>query len=120
MPRHKITTDPVTTHTHDWADVTGEPSTYPPSAHTHAWTDVTGKPTTFAPSAHNHAAADINSGTLSVERVTPTVGLFVFKSSGGAWPARPTARTDVTVCWVGAAPDPTDMLAGKDLRFISP
>lgn len=45
--------------THDWAGITGKPTSYPPSGHTHAWGDITGKPSTFTPSAHKHVKADI-------------------------------------------------------------
>ena len=69
--------------THDWASITGKPTSYPPSGHTHddryyteseideklsglptsghthAWGDITGKPSTFTPSAHKHVKADI-------------------------------------------------------------
>lgn len=59
-------TFPSSAHTHDWADVTGTPTTvagygitdvytktaadarYSPLAHTHPWADVTGAPTTLA------------------------------------------------------------------------
>lgn len=69
--------------THDWASITGKPTSYPPSGHTHddryytesemdtklagksatghkhLWADITNKPSTFAPSAHKHVKADI-------------------------------------------------------------
>lgn len=69
--------------THDWASITGKPTSYPPSEHTHddryyteseldtklagksatghkhLWADITNKPSTFAPSAHKHVKADI-------------------------------------------------------------
>ena len=32
--------------------------------HTHDWADVTGEPLTWPPSAHNHAGSEINSGTI--------------------------------------------------------
>lgn len=43
-------------HTHDWADITGEPAytTRWPS-----WSEVTGKPSTFTPSSHSHDWSDI-------------------------------------------------------------
>ena len=46
--------------THDWASITGKPTSYPPSGHTHAWGEITGKPSTFPPSAHKHVKADIS------------------------------------------------------------
>jgi hypothetical protein len=81
------------------------------ASHTHAatavaWVDITGKPATFTPSAHSHTIADLPSGT--------TISAYY---SGTAWPARPTARTDVTVLWIGGSSTtpPTAGLSGKDL-----
>ncbi|MHB1170774.1 MAG: hypothetical protein ACYC28_15975, partial [Longimicrobiales bacterium] len=46
----------ASSHTHPWADITGEPvyTTRWPT-----WTEVTSKPTTFAPSAHSHPWEEI-------------------------------------------------------------
>lgn len=38
---------------------------------------------------------------------------FVIKKSGGVWPSRPTARTDLIAIWVGAEPAPTIGGAGN-------
>lgn len=65
---------------------------------------------------HSHALADLPAGT------TITV-----QKSGGTWPARPTARTDVFVAWKGADPSPAivssgtgGMLDGVDYRLVTP
>lgn len=39
------------------------------------------------------------------------------KKVAGTWPPRPTARTDVTVNWLGSDPDPLDMLE-SDWRTV--
>jgi hypothetical protein len=65
--------------------------------------------------SHSHVVADMPSGTT----------LTVFKT-GSSWPARPTARADITVQWVGADPSPAivtsgtgGMLSGSDLRWAT-
>lgn len=47
--------------------------------------------------------------------------------TGGTWPARPTARTDIIVRWKGADPGPAEvssgtggMITGVDERAITP
>lgn len=58
------------------------------------------------------------SGVSSVggEDLPPGSTLSVIKS-GGTWPARPTSRTDITVIWYGAAPEPAGLLASSDVRI---
>lgn len=52
--------------------------------------------------------------------------LTVLKS-GGTWPSRPTARTDIVVAWKGADPSPSivssgtgGMLNNVDYRLVTP
>jgi len=48
------------------------------TGHTHDYASLTGIPSTFTPSAHQHAASDISSGTLDIARIpTGTTGLTV-------------------------------------------
>lgn len=55
----KPATFPPDAHSHDWADITGEPVYTTRWA---AWSEVTSKPATFPPSAHSHAAGDLPVG----------------------------------------------------------
>ncbi len=61
----KPSTFAPSSHTHPWADITGAPGTYAPSAHTHPWAEVTGKPATYPPSAHSHDYLPLTGGTLT-------------------------------------------------------
>jgi len=52
---------------------------------------------------------------------------FTVTKTGSTWPARPTARTDVTVQWKGADPSPAivssgtgGMIDGVDIRLVTP
>lgn len=56
-------------HTHPWAQVTGQPAT---ATRWPSFAEVTDKPTTYAPSAHNHDAGNITSGVLNKARI-PTL-----------------------------------------------
>lgn len=49
-------------HTHDWADVTGEPAY---TTRWPTWEEVTGKPSAFPPASHNHDSRYYTEGELS-------------------------------------------------------
>ncbi|AWY04856.1 minor tail protein [Microbacterium phage Floof] len=63
------------------------------ASHTHDWDEVTGKPSSFPPSAHNHSATQITSGTLPISRggtgasnasdALEAMGIFVQSSAPG-------------------------------------
>lgn len=57
----------------------------------------------------------------------PAGSTLTVAKSGGAWPARPTSRSDVIVQWKGPDPSPSivssgtgGMLDNVDIRFITP
>lgn len=50
-------------------------------------------------------------GAVTYETV-PAGSTFTLDRSGGAWPARPTARTDVVIRWRGVAPPPPLVASG--------
>jgi hypothetical protein len=61
----------------------------------------------------------------TLEDALPGLVIAVRKSSG-AWPARPTARPDIVVHWIGADPDPVIVtsgtggaLDGVDIRVVT-
>lgn len=61
--------------------------------------------------------ADTGAG-VSIAQL-PAGEVLSVKYNGG-WPARPTARTDITVLYFASAssnPDPTDFVAGTDYRI---
>lgn len=65
----------------------------------------------------NLAASKINSGTFDVARL-PAGSTLSVVYDGSAWPARPTARTDVIVQWIdytGTAPVPSGGVADLDI-----
>lgn len=71
-----------------------------------------------------NAAAPAGGGT--VETIPPGSTLTVQKVNG-AWPARPTGRSDVTVQWKGPDPSPAIVTSGTggmlnniDIRLITP
>jgi len=93
-----------------------------------------------AAAVHTHASTSITDFATAVDaRITaagaagPTVAnipagsiLVVKKSTAGAWPARPTSRSDVTVAWQGADPSPVivasgtgGMLDNVDVRWVT-
>lgn len=63
-----------------------------------------------AASSHSHAIADLPANTV-----------FSAYWTGSAWPARPTARTDVPVLWIGGteANPPSAAVNGKDIWIRS-
>ena len=50
-------------------------------------------------------------GAVTYETV-PAGATFTIDRSGGAWPARPTARTDVVIRWRGVSPAPPLVASG--------
>lgn len=57
----------------------------------------------------------------------PAGSMLAVRKTGTTWPARPTARTDVIVNWIGADPSPAivpsgtaGMLDNIDIRFVTP
>lgn len=62
-------------------------------------------------------------GIISKDDLPAGSILYVVKV-GTSWPARPTARTDIRVIWIGADPDPTIVSSGTggalngDLRWV--
>lgn len=72
-----------------------------------------------------------NVGAGGVSSVTyenlPAGTLIVVRKTNGTWPARPTARTDITIDWTGTAPFPPivasgtgGMLDNVDRKSITP
>lgn len=59
-----------------------------------------------------------SSGPLTLDDLPAGVLVTVVKSTT-TWPARPTARTDLVVEWIGPDPDPAGMLA-NDKRTLTP
>jgi hypothetical protein len=56
----------------------------------------------------------------------PTGSVFAASKISGAWQARPTSRTDVTVLWIGPDPSPVVVTSGTggmyetDIRIVTP
>lgn len=70
--------------------------------------------------SHTHAATDITSGLLGVADAPAGSQIVVDKvKNGGTWPARPTARTDVTVKWIGDTDPSTAAINGDTWLDIS-
>jgi hypothetical protein len=60
---------------------------------------------------------------VAIAEATPG-SLFVVQKVSGAWPVRPSNRTDIFVAWKGADPSPdinaTYMLNNVDVRWVTP
>jgi len=57
----------------------------------------------------------------------PAGSVVAVRKVDGVWPARPTARADIVVHWVGADPDPVIVASGTggaldnvDVRIVAP
>lgn len=84
-------------HTHDWASVTGKPAEFTPAAHSHAQSDVTGLSTALAGKAglsHSHvigdvtglqSAIDVAAGTAAWASVSGKPSTFTPSSHSHAW-----------------------------------
>jgi hypothetical protein len=46
-------------HNHDWAEITGKPTTFAPEAHNHNWVDIQGMPLAFPPEEHGHTIDEV-------------------------------------------------------------
>lgn len=75
------------------------------------------------------AATDTADSAMTVVTVDDLPGGFVqvARKTGGVWPARPTARSDVTVFWLGALPAPSIAGSGTggardgiDVHLVTP
>ncbi len=71
---------------------------------------ITGAQQTTAKDQNSGYAGLDSSGLLSIARLPAGSTITVRKS--GSWPARPTARTDIIVRWVGAKPSPSIVSSG--------
>ena len=87
------------------------------------WTDSPATTTPISAARLNYT----EEGIRTANDHQPGATLTVQKNSNGTWPARPTARTDVTVQWKGPDPSPSivasgtgGMLNGVDVRLVTP
>ena len=63
-------------------------------------------------------AAPRGGGSVTYETVPPG-STFTIDRSGGAWPARPTTRTDVIIRWRGTAPAPSLVTSGTSGMYAT-
>jgi hypothetical protein len=78
----------ASSHTHDWSQITGEPSTYPPSSHNHSADDITSG---ALPPEHG------GTGATTVKAALQALGIYVQPTA----PAHKKGRV-----WIpGTAPD---------------
>lgn len=71
-----------------------------------AQTALNAKVNTSAIGAANGIASLDGTTKLPISQLPAGATISVLKS-GGSWPVRPTARTDIIVRWKGASPGPT-------------
>jgi hypothetical protein len=64
---------------------------------------------------YDDAAGEVNIDVTSGGAVTAAnlpAGSVMFVRKSGTWPSRPTSRSDITVFWIGADPDPSIVSSG--------
>jgi hypothetical protein len=88
-------------HTHPWADITGEPSTFPPSTHGHAIADVSGLQALLDAKADDADVSALDGRVDSLEDMTPTVMVW----NGSAYAESTTARVYIGPNDPGSVPD---------------
>lgn len=117
-------------HSHAIADTTGLQTaldgkqvagSYAAASHTHTIANVTGLQAALDGKGTSNLAIGTTGSTAKAGNYAPTVadipaGSTLTVKFSSTWPARPTARTDVTVFWVGSATVPSGALAG-DVHF---
>lgn len=101
-------------NTLDGIDSTG----FAPASHTHGWADITGEPD-FALVGHTHAAADIASGVIATARLgSGTANSSVFLRGDGTW-ATPTLDPGATN-GLGDAPNDGVFYGRKSGGWVNP
>ena len=94
-----------------------------PTSHSHAVSDVTGLQAALnAKGTSNLSLGPLSSNAKPGDYAPPIADMpagatFTVNYSGGAWPSRPTNRSDVSVFWLGGTENdpPTDGMASKDV-----
>jgi hypothetical protein len=76
--------------------------------------------------SYNGAVAKWHNQAITADTLPAGCTLTVYKTAD-VWPARPTARTDITVQWRGSDPSPAivssgtgGMLDNVDVRLVTP
>lgn len=87
------------------------------------WTDAPATTTPISAARLNY----MEEGIRAANDYMPYATITVQKNTNGTWPARPTARADVTVAWKGPDPSPAvvssgtgGMRDGIDYRLVTP